>query len=232
MLIFAKSVPRRTAMARMFLDSSGRKYSHFESPDELRGALKAALHQCLVLGLRSLAAARRAPLANLRDLADNKSPIRIEPVIPGMADRLFHIESVDRETITLVKHSSHASYQVPIKRISEVLPPDGNQPPAPLLDGRLQWITATQIWCFFPEKPDPTNVLGLFKNVSLNDRRVTNVTAKFRQKGYDLGWAAESEVSARHNWTNELVYDDDGRYFRVPDPVRSLALIVRPRQSG
>jgi hypothetical protein len=53
------------------------------------------------------------------------------------------------------------------------------------------------------------------------------LAAELRKRGYEPGWADEPEVPGKQNPGYQVVYDDDGRYFRIADPVRSLVLIAR-----
>ena len=69
---------------------------------------------------------------------------------------------------------------------------------------------------------------GLVKG-TLNDPRATELITELRRKGYEPGWAHELEIPGKQNPAYQVVYDDDGRYFRIADRVRDLALIAQRR---
>ena len=86
-------------------------------------------------------------------------------------------------------------------------------------------VESSQKWQFFEEKPDPGSVFGFPKISSLQDPRATALIERFRAQGYTLGWNREDGISARLADGREIVYDEDGRYFRITDPHSDLILI-------
>jgi len=227
-LVFAKSSAGRKPTAKILLESVGTKYVSFRSSDELRDAIRDAIDQTLVLGARALSGAPRSQLGELRQLRDKGVQFHVSPRIPPIDPRrTFHIESVDARMVQIFQNATGESITIPTSRVAEIMPPGASQNPTLLLDGRLQWVTTIQRWRFFPEKPETGSTLGFFKASTLNDPRAVDLCEEFRSKGFEPGWAAESELPGKLTSDFQMVYDEDGLYFRIPDRLQSLALIVR-----
>ena len=215
-------------MAQMLLDGVGTKYASFETEEMLRQTMTDAIDHALVLGLRSLPGRSRTTTGELRQLSEKKTHIRIAPVIPRFAEQdAFHVEKLDERTTVLEKHSTEETLDIPTIRISEILFYGDNQKPLVVLDGRLQWVSRIQRWRFFPEKPEPNSPLGFSKPSTLQDPRAMELVAELRKRGYEPGWADELEVPSKQNPSYQVIYDDDGCYFRIADSIRSLVLIAR-----
>lgn len=227
-LVFAKVTPDRKPMAQMILDNTGRKYAQFENVAQLEQVVRDALNQTLVLGVRSLSATGRTPMGELRHLEQTKNHFRIQPMVPVFpGEYKFHVESLDQKTLTVHLHSTRESIDIPASRVSEILTYGDSEPPVLLLDGRLQWVTTIQRWRFFPEKPELTAPLGLHKLSRLDDKRAQELSNAFRDRGWNPGWTYEGDVPSKINAAYQLFYDDDGRYFKIPDHPDNLVLIVK-----
>src|SRR4029077_5621542 len=105
-------------------------------------------------------------------------------------------------------------------RILEVLFYGDNQKPILVLDGRLQWVSRIQRWRFFPERPEADSPLGFSKPSPLQDPRATELVAELRTMGYEPGWADDVEVPSKQSPCYQVVYDNDGRYFRTAARLR------------
>ena len=215
-------------MAQTLLDGIGTKYASFDCVESLRQALTDAVDHALVLGLRSLPGRTRTTGGELRNLAEKKTHLRITPAIPRFAEQdAFHIDKFDERTTALAKHSTNETIDIPTTRIVEVLFYGDNQKPILVLDGRLQWVSRIERWRFFPEKPEADSPLGFAKPSTLQDPRATELVAELRTRGYEPGWATEVEVPSKQSPGYQVVYDDDGRYFRIADRPHGLVLIAK-----
>lgn len=229
-LAFAKVVGNRKPMAQVLLEGVGTKYANFENTDALRQVVKDAIDHSIVKGLRSLSARTRTPSGELRQIAERKTHVHINPAIPRFAERqTFHVQEMNQKSVVVVKHTTNESLDIPTARISEILSYGDNEKPTLILDGRVQYVSTIQRWRFFPETPDPASPLGFSKPSTLQDPRAMELVTELRKRGYEPGWADELEVPSKQNPEYQVVYDEDGCCFRIADPIRSLILIAQRR---
>ncbi len=229
-LLFAKESENRTPLARALLESVGVKYATFRTVEELRQSIADAIDQALVSGLRALQdrSVSRTVLHQLRELAEKFGLVHVRPIIPSNeAQDKFQVQEVSHEVVTLAKLSGGLPVHIPAGRICEVLHFGNSDVPALLLDGRLQWVTASESWKFFEDKPGPDSSLGFSKISSNNDPRALEIIESHKKRGFKFYWDHIVNLGARLGDGWELVYDDDGRYFRVPDRSGDLVLIRR-----
>ncbi|MGB2678508.1 MAG: DUF4062 domain-containing protein [Candidatus Acidiferrum sp.] len=227
-LVFAKSTSNRKPMAQMILETAGCKYASFQTVTDLEQAVRDALDHALALGLRSLSMSGRTLMSQLRELDDKKIHFRIQPMVPSFpGEYRFHIEGLDQKTVTVKLHATRESISLPVLRVSEILNFGDREAPILLLDGRLQWLTTIQRWRFFPEDVGTGTPLGLHKPSRLDDKRAIELTDYFRKREFQPGWAYEGDAPSKINAAYQPVYDDDGRYFRIPDRPDNLVLIVQ-----
>lgn len=226
-IVLRKSVETRKPLAQSLLAQAGRKYVDFCSIEELESAVRAALNQALVDGLRSLSQ-RGAPslLGRLRQMAERKAKVHVRPIIPvTCAQDLFQVEEASADTVTLTKLTSNHIVRLPTGRAEEIIHLGDDQPPTLLLDGRLQWITPTLSWLFFEERPDPNSLLGFAKMAQLNDSRAEAIKGKFPNCRFY--WDLETNLSGRLADGWKVVYDTDGRYFRIRTRPADLVFIIQ-----
>jgi hypothetical protein len=227
-LIFAKTVPNRKPMAQMILDSAGRKYASFVNLAEFEEAVRDALNQTLVQGLRGLSAGPKSALGELRQLERTKRGIRIQPIVPTFpGEYSFHIERIDEKNLTVCLERTRESIVIPVRRVTEVLDFGEREAPILVLQGRLQWITTIQRWRFRQEEADPDSLLGIHKDTTINDLRAKEIIEQLGKQNFQAGWTYEPEVPGKINASYQPVYDDDGRYFRCLDRPHNLVLIVK-----
>jgi hypothetical protein len=233
-LAFAKRVPSRTPIAQALLESAGTKYAAFDSPEALRASLRDALNHMIVMGLHSLATRSKTPFGQLRHLVERKARVHIKPTIPRFAERdMFSIRELANDVLTVEKESTDEELSIPVSRISDTLFHDSKgETPVLVLDGRLQWLSMIQRWRFFPEKPGADSPLGFSKPSGTSDPSVARLCAELQRKGYTMGWAAEVEIPGKQNGAFQVVYDDDGHYFKIADRVRDLALVAQTPQAA
>jgi len=231
-LAFAKRVANRTPMAQALLESTGTKYAAFGSPEELRASLRDALNHTIVMSLHSLTTRGTTPFGQLRHLVERKARVHIKPTIPRFAERdMFSIRELTNDALTVEKESTDEALSIPASRISDILFHDSKaDTPVLVLDGRLQWLSTIQRWRFFPEKPDAASPLGFSKPSVTSDPTAARLCAELQRKGFTMGWAAEAEIPGKQNGAYQVVYDDDGRYFKIEDRVRDLALVAQTPQ--
>jgi hypothetical protein len=130
-------------------------------------------------------------------------------LLPDCQFNRFRVRSVDAGVVTLEKESNRQSVTVPLHRIEDILPGGCDGLPTLLLNGRLQWITAPQVWRFFPEKPLPSDPVGLGfpKERARENPGVPTTIAPL------VGWSLPQNVAARRAEGREVFYDEDGKYL-------------------
>lgn len=225
-MVVRKSVQNRKPLAQSLLAQAGRKYVDFCSIEELESATRAALNQALVDGLRSLSQ-RGAPsmLGRLRKMADRKTKVHVRPIIPvACVQDLFQIEEATADTVALTKLGSGHNVRLPTGRVTEVIDLGNAETPTLPLNGRLQWIAPTLSWVFFEEKPDPSSLLGFAKMARPDDPRAEAIKQKL--PNFKFYWDRETNLSTRfaEGWT--VVYDTDGRYFKITSRPSDQVLII------
>ena len=171
---------------------------------------------------------RVATFNDLRKLAANRKIVRIHPIIPQNREMdEFQIEAASEKTVSLIKLSSGHYIEFPMPRVQEVLFTTDNEPPTIILNGRLQWVSVTASWRFFPESPriDREKFLGFEKPSSLNDNRVRALQQELGPKGVRFHFSHEANVSFSESKGWEIFFDTDGRLFRIVNGSESLVLM-------
>lgn len=165
----------------------------------------------------------------LSQLAKSATIIRIRPVIPAKHERdNFQVREATGNLVSVEKCSTSQSFDIPTKRVFDLLPALSGEPATILLDGRLQWVTTTQRWKYFEGKPDPGLPFGFSKPSSLNDPYANEIINRCQDRGFEFGWAHYVKLTTRSAEGWEIVYDDDGRYFCISDTPYDLVLIAKP----
>jgi hypothetical protein len=229
-LVFSKVTADRTPLAQALIDSAGVKYASFRTADELRQAATDAVDQVLISGLRSLSdrTLNRIVLVQLRQLAEKYTQVRVKPVIPAQFETdTFMVRECDVDVTALIKMSSEQTIHIPTRRISEVLLLGPLDPPLLVLDGRLQLVSSSyrSSWKFFDETPDSGSTWGFSKTSSVTDPRPNEIMQSQQGQHFTFHWGALAEAGRRSQDGWEIVYDDDGRYFRIPDRVGDLVFM-------
>ena len=137
----------------------------------------------------------------------------------------FQVLEVAGEYLVVQKTSSGHRIAIPLSRITDVRDLGNFDRPMLRLDGRLQRVTSEDAWRFFEDIPSPHDVYGFLKPSNINDPRVTTVAAKLQSK-YTLRWALESWLPNIVSAGGEIVYDSDGKFFRIVEGSRSLILVA------
>jgi hypothetical protein len=223
MLVFAKAVPSREPDADRLLHSANVKYDTFVNATELHEKLRRSLGAHLLTLIRgdgdqSFGPGDRA--AQLRAYARNYTPVRILPMIPDYQYNAFRVKSLDSGVVTVEKESNRQTLTVPAQRIEDVLAGAPHESPTVLLNGRLQWITAPQVWRFFPEKPLPNDTFGL----GFGKERPRNDPGVPPQVASHCAWSLPGNIAARLRDGFAVFYDEDGKYLTAAGQV----LLVRP----
>ena len=227
-LLFAKTVDDRSAQAEILLKTPGVKYVAFDSLDDLRRTVRESISHTLVLGLRSLrqGAGGGPTTAQLRQLVQNKAIVCVKPAIPAKAEiDKFQVQEVTSDALVVEKLSSGHRIQIPIGRVAEVLVLAPGEPPVVQLDGRLQWLTISDSWKFFDLKPDPASPYGFHKPSHLQDVCAFDIGEALKKRGGRMGWRLERDLPGSLVRGVEIVYDDDGKYFRTPSRPSDLIYV-------
>lgn len=167
--------------------------------------------------------ARQLPsyVERLTQLAKSKSSVTFHPVIPRIHEELFRFTSIDSLFITLTSNRNQSALKVPISRIKGILESDSY--PTIELMGRIQRVSALESWKFVGDAP--TDEWGIPKTSGLQDEAVRRVQRIQEENGFRVSWRRAAELSASSHSKAEVIYDDDGRYFRIPDPHGPLVLV-------
>jgi hypothetical protein len=120
------------------------------------------------------------------------------PLPPPSEFDEFQVVEIDSEkgAVTLRKSWPSETVYLPISSVMGFFQADPNKPAVLQLVGRLQWLTLSQSWGYFPEKKDSD--WGVATRSADNDPEVKEMAAQFRLKGHNIGWANETSVSAAH----------------------------------
>jgi schlafen family protein len=179
---------------------------------------------------RSGAVRPRLGLVNeLRQLAADRTIVRIQPIVPRNREADgFQVDAATDKTLSLRKLSSGHYIELPISRVNEVLALGGSVPPTIVLNGRLQWIGVDASWHFFSDAPSTEREknLGFEKMSSLGDPRVRALQRQLEPNGIRFHFSHERDVPAREGTGWEVLFDADGRFFRIVNGSESLILMI------
>jgi len=150
---------------------------------------------------------------HLQNLITERTPISITPIFPlSKRESEFLAKEIVRESdiLRLTKLDSDHTIQIPIQKIKTILP-SRSAAVTLELNGRLQLLSLSSEWRFFPEAPDD-NDLGVGKRGSLTDPRVNELSKKMGAHFFPLNVLAKFQ---HLGW--QILYDNDGKYIRMPD---------------
>lgn len=157
---------------------------------------------------------QRSILDRTTMLAKQIATVRVSPLVPPPPRDEFQVVKVDAEEgmLYLRKRDTDANVSIPISQIEALFPVGSGQLMRMHLKGRLQWITLSNQWEIYPEKPE--SYWGIAKPSGPRDPRVQEVERELRPRGYTVTWTHESTVNSQFGADREIIYDRDGRYFR------------------
>lgn len=232
-LIFAKKTEDRSPQAQLLLKTPNKKYATFDALTDLRQRVREAILQTLVKGLTSLQEGGGASsiLFQLREMAARYALVDVRPTIPNKAEHEpFQIVKAEQDAIEIQKLSCGQLIHIPTSRIKEILSFgqfEFGQRPCLILNGRLQWLTRKLRWQFLDEAPLPDSAYGFSKPSSLQDGAVIGLVENLRANNIASGFVLQQDLPVKLGEGWEIVYDDDGRYFRVPDKPCDQILICK-----
>ena len=70
----------------------------------------------------------------------------IHPMPPDRTRDRFVVRSVDESLIAMQKLSNHQNFEIPIRRVLEVVPATSTTPPTIVLRGSLKWSAHERLW--------------------------------------------------------------------------------------
>jgi Domain of unknown function (DUF4062) len=231
-LVFVKSVAQRDAEVDDVLDALNKKYASFKTIEGLKQSVKSALEQTLVIGIRSLSlkSATLSVRETLRELAEHKNPVRVSPLVPAGLGDVFRVMSVDQDILVLQKSTSGQEVDVPLSRVTEVLPPANNDHGTVTILGRLQWTSLANRWKFFPDPLAGAEAsLGLGKISSPHDSHAAEIRAILERKNIQSCWDWVFNLGDRIGAGWQVFYDDDGRYMKYPANPSEQIFVIQPR---
>jgi hypothetical protein len=98
------------------------------------------------------------------------------------------------------------------------------------VSGRLQWLTLSRRWRFFPEPISGESALGLGKISSPQAPYVSEIRAKLESRRIQSCWDWLNNLSDRIGAGWEIFHDDDGRFLRyLVAPSEQIFVIQQPR---
>jgi hypothetical protein len=212
MLLFAKAASSREPDADQLLHSANVKYDTFINATELREKVRRALGNHLLTQIRGDGEESFGPgdrLAQLRAYSRSYTPVKISPMVPSCQYNSFRVKNVESGVVTFEKDSNRQSFTVPAQRIEDILGAAPQEPPTVLLNGRLQWITLPEIWRFFPEKPAPSDALGL----GFGKERPRGDPGLPPQLQSLCAWSLPANLAARLRDGYSVFYDEDGKHL-------------------
>lgn len=140
--------------------------------------------------------------------------VQLHPTIPRGAEQdLYDVGRVGPNFIELFKESNQQTVEIPATGVGIVH--KNVQRFTIVLQGRMQWVTPKQRWEFFPEGvPDGDDYyLGLRKPAAMNEPRVLELQAL---RNSACRWTRADKIARFLGQGWHVIYDADGRYFRVP----------------
>lgn len=103
---------------------------------------------------KNLKSAPHSQLArDLTELASRQQTVRITPGVPNYPAFDFQVRAADERIVSLERIGSGHQVVIPVGAISEIMWQGDSAPPILKLNGRLQWLTASKTWKFFPQAP-------------------------------------------------------------------------------
>jgi Putative DNA-binding domain len=175
-------------------------------------------------------------LSQMVKMAASNAAIVVTPVIPTRPEKFeFRVVAADARQIRLLRSASGQEVIIPATAVADVRLHAGSEPAELILFGRLQWLSLKEEWRYFDEMPSSSaeRQFGFAKASAHQNPRVLEVCEKLRNRGFGLRWFNEYHLVNQmgRNW--EIIYDDDGHYFKINDARMSQILaktIVREDQ--
>ena len=177
-------------------------------------------------------------VSELVKMAASNAAVVVSPIVPTRPEKYeFRVAAADARQIMLRRSASGQEVTIPATAVADVRLHAGGEPAELILSGRLQWLSLKEEWRYFDEAASSPaeRQFGFAKAAGRQNPRVLEVCEKLRNKGFGLRWFNEYHLVNQmgRNW--EIIYDDDGFYFRINDARMSQILaktIVREDQLG
>ncbi len=154
----------------------------------------------------------------LDDPRIRQGSLRVTPILPTRCqqDEFRFVEIREHELILDKPGTWHGSISMPLSRLKDPLFAGHGQPVTLVLDGRLQWLSCNRDWRVFPEAPTTTQerLLGFPKLSAANDPRIQELSGRLSCYGHSVGFVREDRLGEVFSQGKQVVYDDDGLYFR------------------
>jgi hypothetical protein len=214
-LIFSKSELNPSAETQDILKTLPQKRKRFRTLEELKTEARNAIDKTIVDALRDPEGGgqMRAVLDDLHELARRRTQVEIHPMVPPFRLKNFFVEGMDVRSLKLKKASSDQPVNLPLSQIEAILPGDDFTIPKIVINGRLQLRSRDSTWVFLPDKPPQGSRYGSPRITTVSDREAGELAAiiDVRMGRRCCSWRPESLMSSIEY---EVVYDDDGYYFK------------------
>jgi hypothetical protein len=154
----------------------------------------------------------------LDDLRIRHGSLRVTPILPTRCQQdEFRFVTIREYELILNKPGSwHDSIPISLSRLRDPLFAGVGQPVTLVLDGRLQWLSGNREWKAFPEAPTTAQerLIGFPKFSSTKDPRIQELSGRLARYGHSVGFVREDRLGEVFSQGKQVVYDDDGLYFR------------------
>lgn len=145
--------------------------------------------------------------------------VRLTPVLPiARAQDEYFVRNVTNDAVELGKSSGHI-ITIPARRITDDLPVPGDAQGMRLLelDGRLQWLSLSRSWRFFPEKPGSAEERQYgFSRATLPEDPIIQ---QLQERGQKTRFARLENLPRYLHKGYQLVYDEAGLFLKHGDLV-------------
>jgi len=146
--------------------------------------------------------------------------VRVTPVLPvARSQDTFFVRDVTSEVIDLEKSSSGHIISIPAQRVTDDLPVPNDLDCTRLLElnGRLQWLSLSRSWRFFPDRPQSAEErqCGFSRAAAPEDPVITQL----QQRGQDTRFARRDNLARYLLQGYQLVYDESGLFLQHGDMI-------------
>jgi len=154
----------------------------------------------------------------LDDPRIRQGSLRITPILPTFRqqDDFGFVEIREYELILDKPGSIHSRIHIPLSRLRDPMFSGSGRAVILVLDGRLQWLSGDREWKVFPEAPATSEerMIGFSKFSSANDPKLQEMSARLARYGHTISFVREDRLGEVFGQGKQVVYDDDGLYFR------------------
>lgn len=217
-LAFLRNVQNEPEEINRIKSALDRKYATYSTPEDFRRKLRDALADELRLrmgvGEPGEDPILRSISGKLGKYLRERKTVEVVPTVPSVEFREYLIVGRTGNLLDIERLASSIRIRLDVAEIERIVDHGETAPPSILLRGRLQWLSQSQSWRVFPEKPSSDHPLleGVGKPFygSVDDflSRMGGLRDRIRVWREDV-W----NMRLREGW--QVFYDKDGKYVRL-----------------